>query len=213
MPSRAAARLVSTLAGGPPRSGGSDRTRLIGPGNSSAVASETLSADAAESLVGARVGRIHPRCARRAPSRAVVQTGRGWTFVGAVAADGWSAAADLAGEHAEAAPLDQVLQARLGFIACGRSEQSVCFEVGGEREARKSDVMEIQRRFRCCGGVCLAPAATVAAAKREHRIRSARRAGRTPSTQQYAFPPVCGSGVDQSDAELAADQGELLGGV
>ena len=173
------------------------------------MASETLSADAAESLVGARVGRIHPRCAPRAPPRAVVQTGRGWTFVGAVAADGWSAAADLAGEHAEAAPLDQVLQARLGFIACGRSEQSVCFEFGGEREARESEVMEIQRRFRCCGGVCLAPAATVTAAKREHRIRSARRAGRTRST--HAFPPVCGVGRGSERYRACRRSGRIVG--
>ena len=54
-------------------------------------------------------------------------------------------AADLAGEQADAAQFEQVLQARLGFAASDRGEQFVGFEVGGEREAGEGEVAEIHQ--------------------------------------------------------------------
>ena len=66
-----------------------------------------------------------------------------------MAADGGLAAADLAGEQADAAQIEQMLQARLGFAAGGRSEQLVGVEVGLEREAGEGEVAQIHQSGSC----------------------------------------------------------------
>ena len=69
---------------------------------------------------------------------------------GDVAADGGLAAADFAGEQADASQFEQVLQARLGFAAGGRGEQLVGVEVGLEREAGEGKVAQVHQSSSCC---------------------------------------------------------------